>query len=144
MIFYSICSLRKMSRRRDNYLHQCQSICVHLRKIEHQSERGSQGSANQNLFPKVRARANKKSLAKVLERANEKRIHMFLTPALTLVYGNFICSQKFKDATQVNFYQKTALSTLRQAILTARHLFRPKNEVSKLFENLNFYTMFMC
>ena len=83
-IFYSICFLRKMSRRRDNYLHQCQRKCVHLSKIEHQSERGYQGSANQNLFPNVRARANKKSLPKVLERTNEKRIHMFLTPALTL------------------------------------------------------------
>ena len=48
-----------------------------------------------------------------------------------------------KDATQVNFSRKTALSTLREAIMTARHLFRPKNEVSKLFEKLNFNTMFM-
>ena len=51
---------------------------------------------------------------------------------------------RIKDATQVNFSQKTALSTLRRAILTIKHLFIPKNEVSKLFENFNFYTMFMC
>ena len=49
-----------------------------------------------------------------------------------------------KDATQVNFSQKTAFFTFLEAILTTRHLSRPKNEVSKLFENLNFYTMFMC
>ena len=57
--------------------------------------------------------------------------------------SKFSCSS-FKDATQVNFSQKTALSTLREAILTIRHLFIPKNEVSKLFKNINFYTMFMC
>ena len=48
-----------------------------------------------------------------------------------------------KDATQVNFSQKTGSSTLGEAILTTRHLFGPKNEVSKLFEKINFYTMFM-
>ena len=56
---------------------------------------------------------------------------------------DFEAASSFKDATQVNFSQKTALSTLREAILTTRHFFKTKNEVSKLFENFNFYTMFM-
>ena len=47
-------------------------------------------------------------------------------------------TRTLKDATQVNFSQKTALYVLREAILTTRHLFGSKNEVSKLFEKINF------
>ena len=62
---------------------------------------------------------------------------------LVLKQTNFLIFLKFKDATQVNFSQKTALYLLREGILTTRHLFGPKNEVSKLFKKINFYTMFV-
>ena len=45
----------------------------------------------------------------------------------------------FKDATQVKCSQKTALYLLKEAILTTRHLFGPKNEVSKRLKKINFY-----
>ena len=76
---------------------------------------------------------------------------VFAISAVILLYGRQINTikesqrvEQVKDATQVNFSQKTALSTLIEAILTARHLFRPKIEVLKLFEKINIYTMFMC
>ena len=58
---------------------------MHLGKIEHQSERGSQGLANQNSFRRGRARPNQKSLAKGLERTNQRKSHKGLSRVMTLV-----------------------------------------------------------
>ena len=49
-----------------------------------------------------------------------------------------------KEATHIIFSRKMALLLCKKVILTARHLFRPKNGVSKLFEIFIFFTMFMC
>ena len=50
----------------------------------------------------------------------------------------------FKDATRLIFSRKMVLSLCKKVILTARHLFRSENSVSKLFGIFIFTTMFMC
>ena len=50
-------------------------------------------------------------------------------------------THELKEATHITFSRKMLLSLWKKVILTARHLFRPKNVVSKLFKFLIFSTM---